>query len=410
MKKILAVAMTAVGCATIASAGVANSISGIHSVKTHYPWDGKVEINYTSTDPSGSGRILLDVGPTKRCITLTEADIVVGNHTKTYDLHEMFGEFKAEVLASVDYVSSQLPDDATGNPTGILGDLMTIKLDSATKKYDVNTYTNVDLGKFNCDTYKATKLALLRIPAGRIWPARPGSSETDTIVTTTAPTNDYWISIFPVTGCQYQLVKEWDTWTGFVFNSRTPSCEKYNNIRNGFGDSVPTSWPMDSVAEESFMGRLAQATKHCLNGKFDLPTEMQWEIAARAGSTSPYGHYIEGGAPQEGTTSNAYLFAWFTGYPQNVGGRRPNMWGLYDMMGNYYEWCLDQYEAEVEWNDVETPHYNGPSDKRVIRGGWYKSEVGECRPSYRASRAAGAAFNSSEDERSTGFRVCFMPK
>ena len=410
MKKILAVAMTAVGCATIASAGVANSISGIHSVKTHYPWDGKVDINYTSTSSDGTGEILLDVGPTKRIITLTGEDIAVRNHTKTFDLHEMFGEFKAEVLASVDWVSSQPPDDATGTATGILGDLMTITVcnDYASpytvlQQFEVNVYTNVDIGTFNCDTYKVQKLALLRIPAGGIWPARPGSSEKDKIVTTIAPAKDYWISIFPVTVFQHSMLGGGSVTTGTM-----PAPSSYSIIRSGYGEhAIPK--PTDSVAQGSAMGALNEKTKHCLNGTFDLPTEMQWEIAARAGSTASFGHYVKGGDPKEGSSQNVADFALFNaGNWQSVGGKYPNMWGLYDMMGNVYEWCLDQYEADVEWQDVETPHFNGPSNLRVIRGGCYKSEAQECRPSYRRGQAADSG--RINNEAVLGYRVCFMPK
>lgn len=414
MKKILAVAMTAVGCATIASAGVANSISGIHSVKTHYPWDGKVDINYTSIASDGNGYILLDVGPTKRCITLSKTDIEVGNHTKTYDLHEMFGEFKAEVVASVDYVSSQPPDDATGTATGILGDLMTIKLGSATQ-FEVNTYTNVDLGKFNCDTYKKSKIALLRIPAGRIWPARPGSSSDDTIVTTIAPAKDYWISIFPVTTCQFYNIKDGQP----VFDYISPVYRSYDEIRGGVdsnGNILGRVLPTEEVKAGSVMGILAQKTK--LNGKFDLPTEMQWEIAARAGSTSPFGHYVKDGKSAEpvmGTPDNLADVAWFFGHGEagvkDVGQLCPNMWGLYEMFGNVYEWCLDQFEDTVEWKDVETPHYGGISDKRVIRGGWYSSGKGQCRPSFRDSQASNIGSSDGQsNNKGVGFRVCFMPK
>lgn len=411
MKKILAVAMTAVGCATIASAaGVANSISGIHSVKTHYPWDGKVDISYTSTASDGKGYILLDIGPTKRCITLTGADITVAPHKKTFDLHEIFGEFKAEVLASVDWVSSQRPDDAKGDATGILGDLMTIEIGILQQgvpmtSYQVNTYTNVDLGWFNCDTYKTTKLALLRIPAGRIWPARPGSSKTDTIVTTIAPAKDYWISIFPVTMSQYSGIVDALTVAGAV-----PKTASYCEVRGGKSCEEIIK-PTDEVKATSIMNLLTARTLvyHGNKGKFDLPTEMQWEIAARAGSTSPFGHYVKAGKPEEpemGTSDNLGDFACY-GKLDVFGTKCPNMWGLYDMMGDVREWCLDQYEERVEWKDVETPHYNGPSDKRVLRGGWYNGNKDDCRPSYREGKAADLAGLSSDESSSVGFRLCF---
>jgi formylglycine-generating enzyme required for sulfatase activity len=67
--------------------------------------------------------------------------------------------------------------------------------------------------------------------------------------------------------------------------------------------------------------------------RYRLPTEAEWEYAARAGSTAPYG----------GPDVNA--MAWMgqnvVGRPEIVGQKRPNAWGLYDMHGNAWEWVQD---------------------------------------------------------------------
>jgi len=71
---------------------------------------------------------------------------------------------------------------------------------------------------------------------------------------------------------------------------------------------------------------------------YRLPTEAEWEYACRAGSRGPrYGELSD--------------IAWFAGNsggrPQPVGGKLPNAWGLYDMLGNVWEWCSDQYDPQV---------------------------------------------------------------
>ncbi len=107
--------------------------------------------------------------------------------------------------------------------------------------------------------------------------------------------------------------------------------------------------------------------------KFTLPTEAQWEYACRAGTTEAYA-----GPPAD--------LAW---YDKNSGGtthpvatKQPNDWGLYDMTGNVYQWCLDWY-GKYPGGSVED--WGGPAtgQKHVLRGGsWYYGET-YCRSAYR---------------------------
>jgi formylglycine-generating enzyme required for sulfatase activity len=95
---------------------------------------------------------------------------------------------------------------------------------------------------------------------------------------------------------------------------------------------------------------------------YRLPTEAEWEHACRAGTTGPrYGPLDD--------------IAWYRGNSQDriheVGGRRPNPWGLYDMLGDVWEWCWDLYDPEV---------YGG---YRVLRGGGWFDEHWSCRASVR---------------------------
>jgi len=77
--------------------------------------------------------------------------------------------------------------------------------------------------------------------------------------------------------------------------------------------------------------------------KFRLPTEAEWEYACRAGSSSKFSH--------GSYKMNLSRYAWFYDnafkenemYAHEVGTRKPNKWGLYDMLGNIYEWCSDWY-------------------------------------------------------------------
>lgn len=95
---------------------------------------------------------------------------------------------------------------------------------------------------------------------------------------------------------------------------------------------------------------------------YRLPTEAEWEYACRAGTTGPrYGELDE--------------IAWYRGNSGErihpVGGKRPNAWGLYDMLGNVWDWCWDYYDTEVY------------GSYRVLRGGGWFDEHWSCRASVR---------------------------
>ena len=113
---------------------------------------------------------------------------------------------------------------------------------------------------------------------------------------------------------------------------------------------------------------------------FSLPTEAQWEYACRAGSTTEF-HF--GDDPGQLTD-----YAWFQGnmnwpgqpgfqgkaFYHDVGEKKPNSWGLFDMHGGVWEWCADRYNADYYFvSELVDPV--GPKDGRfrVLRGGsWFR--------------------------------------
>lgn len=119
---------------------------------------------------------------------------------------------------------------------------------------------------------------------------------------------------------------------------------------------------------------------------FRLPTEAEWEYACRAGST---GNYCFG---DDETLLGEY--AWYTenseGVTHDVGTKKPNAWGLYDMHGNVWEWCSDWYSDTYDNTPTDGTAYNNPSEKgRVLRGGSWNASAENSRCSSRINLGSG---------------------
>ncbi|MCX6346202.1 MAG: SUMF1/EgtB/PvdO family nonheme iron enzyme [Armatimonadetes bacterium] len=125
---------------------------------------------------------------------------------------------------------------------------------------------------------------------------------------------------------------------------------------------------------------------------YRLPTEAEWEYACRAGSTALFN--VEGAI---NTFSVAGPNLENTKLVKE--GRKPNAWGLYDMHGNVYEWCMDWYSS---YDDSQTLDPTGPAngEKKVARGGCYLS-----------GKLDGRAPNPTIDQRClrSAYRGKFLP-
>jgi formylglycine-generating enzyme len=122
-----------------------------------------------------------------------------------------------------------------------------------------------------------------------------------------------------------------------------------------------TSCPAEMVSwddAQQFISKL-----NALSGyTYRLPTEAEWEYAARSGSSTNF--YAGSNTP----TNVAFFASNALGYTRDVKGLRPNAWGLYDMSGNVNEWCSDRFGKYPSSNQTNP---TGPSTgtDRVIRGG-----------------------------------------
>jgi len=119
---------------------------------------------------------------------------------------------------------------------------------------------------------------------------------------------------------------------------------------------------------------------------YRLPTEAEWEYACRAGTETEY--------PFGRIGWNLSAYAWTEenagGTTHPVGQRRPNRWGLYDMLGNVAEWCNDIY-GESYYAESAERNPTGPTDgeRYVIRGGAWNSPAAHCRSARRLTAGPG---------------------
>jgi formylglycine-generating enzyme required for sulfatase activity len=130
--------------------------------------------------------------------------------------------------------------------------------------------------------------------------------------------------------------------------------------------------------------------------KYRLPSEAEWEYAARAGTTTRYSFGDD--------ESKLGEYAWYDANSGEkthpVGKKKPNPWGLYDMCGNVWEWVQDKWHGGYKGAPTDGSAYEGGSwTYRVCRGGSFSSPTIYCRS------AARYGVNPDKREPDIGFRL-----
>ena len=291
--------------------------------------------------------------------------------------------------------ASPSPTPARGKTTGKQDLYLVVDLSRGTKAargYPVTYLADVPKGGWK-DEYKTDKLVLRRIEPGTFTMGSPedemGRRRDETRHEVTL-TRAFYIGVFEVTQKQWERVM--GDWPGHFNN---PKCRderpvenvSYSDIR---GAREGANWPAtNSVDAASFMGRLRERA----GMTFDLPTEAQWEFACRAGTSAALNSAknltepetcpnMSGAGRYKANAGKADKGCDTREGTAEAGSYPPNAWGLHDMHGNVWEWCLDW--SGSYHGTASDPDGAASGSGRMRRGGSWCSNAGECRSASRA--------------------------
>ncbi len=353
-------------------------------------------------------------------------------------VHAMTGEFRwtpdhAGLLERFD--AGKLRVVLKAWPLADTPDYMTVDLTPGAATYDrLRFYEDASAvpgGILENPVYRTSVLLMRRIPAANVaWTM--GSSileegrvndgrETPHEVTLPA---DYYLGVFPITCGQLStIMNNGMQWTGFSKESAMRIRDQIHY--NQWSPSARNAnYPADP-ADTSLLGKLRALTKSA--AAFELPTEAQWEFAARGGHGDgvwgngvPYAATLPSGtdAGLPGRYLSNQKIVGNTAKDVDVGSGTPiagsyapNGYGIYDMHGGVSEWCLDWYQTDIAGlggvvnispDDGNKCVDGTPTTWRVVRGGAWCSNSVECRAAHRESREGHYAGDRAE----SGMRVC----
>jgi formylglycine-generating enzyme required for sulfatase activity len=170
--------------------------------------------------------------------------------------------------------------------------------------------------------------------------------------------DSFHIARFPVTQAQWSMLKK----------------ENPSEFQHADHPVEQVTWPH----ARDFARKLSQAAP--TDVRFELPTEAQWEYAARSGGADDL--YAGG----DDIDAVAWYEANSRGATHPVGQKKPTALGLYDMSGNVWEWCRDTYQPDgYNRHGRRNPVVTSPGPDRVIRGGSWNLDAWSARCTRRFS-------------------------
>ncbi len=262
-------------------------------------------------------------------------------------------------------------------------------------------------GRWKRKQFKKVTMEKVFVRGGKFYMGGTGSYEKPVHTVTLS---DFYIGKYEVTNAQYaeflnakgNQTEGGKTWLDISSDDGIKNCqiEQVNGVFKA--KSGKENYP---VIEVTWYG--ARAYAEWVGGR--LPTEAEWEYASRGGNQSK-GYKYSG-------SNNIDDVAWYNDNSYNsenniysgkgthkVGAKQPNELGIYDMSGNVWEWCNDDWHESYTNAPTDGSSWGDGCSTRVFRGGgWSNNSIG-CRVAFRSLHNYPS--NSSDDG---GFRVVFLP-
>ena len=371
--KFFGFAAVAALCATAAAAG---SIT-IDSVKQRWPWNDKVDVTYTIGTSNGGkhvGKVTITAEIEGKTYTVYNGpfneNTEPGTHTITWedapagvrsDSCQMTATFDhADVPEGDDYMIVNLVDGSV-EYEGLFPDDVSVAGVSGQELSNV---------RYNCDKYKTSHMAFRKVPKGT-YKAKRGTGTFREWTTD----KDYYIALFNWTHAQYgYVIKRTDGTDATPWSDYTTMTRRWSVY--AIRENIDPSGTVPAYTLEALINAKKWDPLLFLNAKtgmhFDIPTELMHEIACRAGTETAYywgtdansfAKYAIGGIADKPSTHYDSRYQ----YGDPVGTRLPNNWGLYDMVGNDWQWCRN-YINENAPPDVFTPGTKTNNGAWIVRG------------------------------------------
>ena len=387
----------------------------------------------TSADTNG---MEVECPVCKQKFTVSPALKVLGDNTKKTVFLVVLAIFLVAGIAGVFYIANRkptvvpppIPTTQTGQTSGQTGQTSG-QTGQTTLPETESRFLNVASKTFTLSD--GVELKLIRIPNGRFLMGSPTEEfgrESDERQHWVTLSHDFYLGETEITQGQWKAIMR-----GKLAKQDKKDLTNPSYFQSDDRPVEQVSWNDAMQFCEELNKRFSQQ----LNGKwkFTLPTEAQWEYACRAGTTTSLNNgenmiiigknnspnldglgWYGGNCGQNFELSNGYdISGWSEKqYSDSRGGTHPvrrkrkNDFGLYDMHGNVWEWCLDS----CNWNSgVVTDTYSGEQKDpvcstgsyRVIRGGSWSNYAQDCRSANRYN------YDPASRHSGVGFRVALVP-
>lgn len=247
-----------------------------------------------------------------------------------------------------------------------------MKLSDSKKEDYAKTYQRYYAKFLNKEEQKTisvqgAKINMIFIPPGRFWLGSPQNElgrNVKEVRHKVVISKAFWIQKEEMPQITWQKIAGTTPWSG------------KEKVRNG--PIYPATYVSFDRVKAHLLSKMGE--------NFNLPTEAQWEYACRAGNTDAFfwGSFSKKGIVYSWNKNNS------KGRPAIVRRKRPNNWGIHDMLGNVAEICRDGVRNYDEKPQVDPFYHNSDSDQRILRGGHFGHTVQHLRCALRQNISRGS--------------------